>query len=301
MQKAEFSSNSMDVRGHDQSQPNQGLQASVPSDLAHGDIDEEASHSSVQVLGGGNSLEHRSTSDRAFVQHEQNQETTKPVAALRDWAFSGMAGNSSKDLTLSCRPPMRIDTGVAATSGSLQPLPAKKSATPNEGHPYTPLSSSTPNRPSSTAQTTSPPERMTTRVSSGARRHKSVSEILGETPKATPLSADKDFFDRGQSSIIRDRASIHSPRIPPSATSPDSAAFKIRLNELKGKEKSKLSSVVFARTQPNHGARYLESSQLQTSDLDDVHLQRTEYLSYIREGTSFAVFQQLVASAACTI
>lgn len=279
MQKAEFTSSSRDVPGRDHTKPNQGLQGSVSSNFVHGGLNEEGSHSSVHAPVSGNSLGHRSTLDQAFVQHEHDQQATKPVAALRDRAFSGMAGDSSKDLTLSRRPPMRIDTGVSSISELLKPLPAKKTVTPSGGHPYTPLSSSTPNKSSSsTVQAHSPPERMITRVSSGARRHKSVSEILGETPKATPVSGDKDFFDRGHSGMVRDDASIHTPKVPPSATSPDSAAFKLRLNELKGKEKSKLSSVIFARTQPHNGLRNLDASHLQSSDLDDVQLKNTEYL-----------------------
>lgn len=279
LQKAELILSSRETSGRDQTQPNQRPQANVPSNFVHGDTPEETGHSSAHAPVAGNISAHQPTSDQAFVQHGHDQQVTKPVAALRDSAFSGMAGDSLKDITLSRRPPMRIDTGVSSTSELPKSLPSKKTVTPGEGHPNTPLSSSTPNRSSSTTVPAhSPPDRMITRVSSGARRHKSVSEILGETPKATPTSGEKDFFDRGHNAMVREDASMHAPRAPPSATSTDSAAFKLRLNELKGKEKSKLSSVVFARTQPQNVLRHLEASHLQSSDSDDVQLKETEYL-----------------------
>ena len=278
LQKTELSLNSKDSSGREQAQPNQRPQASVPSNFVHGDIHEGnrlGSHASVTA----DSSAKRSTIDQAFVQHDHNQQVTPTVAVLRDRAFSGMAGDSSKDLTLSRRPPMRIDTGVSSMSEVPKALPAKKTPTPSGGHPYTPLSSSNPNRSSSSiVQAHSPPERMITRVSSGARRHKSVSEILGEAPKATSIGGEKDFLDRGHNATVRADASIHAPKVSPSANSTDSAAFKLRLNELKGNEKSKLSSVVFARTQPSNSLRHLEASHLQSSDTDDVQLKETEYL-----------------------
>lgn len=279
LQKAELILSSRDTSGRDETQSNQRPQANVNSNMVHGGTHEDGSHLSPHAPVIGNSLGHRSTLDRAFVQHGHDQQVTKPVAALRDSAFSGMAGDSSKDLTLSRRPPMRIDTGVSSITELPKSSPAKKTVTSSGGHLYTPLSSSTPNKSSSsTVPAHSPPERMTTRVSSGARRHKSVSEILGETLKVTPTSGEKDFFDRGHNGTVRDDASLQTPKVPPSATSTDSAAFKLRLNELKGKEKNKLSSVVFARTQPPNGLRHFEASHLQSSDLDDVQPKETEYL-----------------------
>lgn len=279
LQKAELNLSSRETSGRDPTQPHQRPQASVPTNLVHGDIPEERSHSSSHTPIAGNVVAHQSTLDQAYRQHGHDQLVTKPVAALRDSAFSGMAGDLSKDLTLSRRPPMRIDTGVSSTSELPKTLPTKKNVTPGGGYPNTPLSSSTPNRSSSsTIPAHSPPERMITRVSSGARRHKSVSEILGETPKATPSNGEKVFFDQDHKAMVREDTSIHAPKFPPSATSTESVAFKLRLNELKGKEKNKLSSVVFARAQPPNGLRHLEASHLQSSDFDDVQLKEMEYL-----------------------
>lgn len=84
----------------------------------------------------------------------------------------------------------------------------------------------TPARTPPIAATTPPIERMTTRVASGALKHKSVSEILGETPRQSPAS------DKSRSGT----------------STPGSPAAKLRLKELaKEKERSKLSTVVFAK------------------------------------------------------
>ncbi|OGE53533.1 hypothetical protein PENARI_c007G01850 [Penicillium arizonense] len=92
----------------------------------------------------------------------------------------------------------------------------------------------------------SQPERMTTRVSSGAIRHKSVSEILGETPRS------------------------HHERVPltPSEQgSPDSVA-RMRFKDRKDREKerSRLSTVVFPKQQPSQP----ESTDLLHRDMDAV-------------------------------
>lgn len=278
MQKAEFSFASRDVSGNDQSQSSQISQAIVSPGLVDKSIDGDETHSSVHASTAPNNSDHRSTLSQAFIRHEHDQQVIQPLAALRERAFSGMAGDSPRDPTLSRRPPMRIDTGVSSISEPLKSLPTKKNVASSGGLPQTPLTSSTPTKSFSAQQANSPPERMTTRVSSGARRHKSVSEILGETPKATLFGGDKEFFDRSHNAIVRADPTIHTPRYPLSAISPDSAAFKMRLNDLKGKEKSKLSSVVFARTPPSSGLRRLDSSQRQASDLDDLDLKPKEYL-----------------------
>lgn len=81
--------------------------------------------------------------------------------------------------------------------------------------------------------TPSQPERMTTRVSSGAIRHKSVSEILGEPPKSAI-----SHVDRPTDLVTHDKGT------------PDSTA-RMRLKDRKEREKerSKLSTVVFPKQQ----------------------------------------------------
>ncbi|KAI9818128.1 MAG: chromatin modification- protein VID21 [Pycnora praestabilis] len=97
----------------------------------------------------------------------------------------------------------------------------------------------------------SPPERMTTRVSSGALRHKSVSEILGETPKAVGGPNEKATADKSstESSQADSATGLSTPasmshRSPPPPTS-------IRNSERREKERSKLSTVVFAKQHRN--------------------------------------------------
>ncbi|KAM5481602.1 hypothetical protein McanCB56680_004138 [Microsporum canis] len=85
------------------------------------------------------------------------------------------------------------------------------------------------------------PERMTTRVASGAIRHKSVSEILGESPKpsSTPETEHHSRDSR--------RSSVFDKQPATSQTSPASPS-KLRLSERPDKERSKLSTVVFPKT-----------------------------------------------------
>ncbi|KAI5285140.1 chromatin modification- protein VID21, partial [Ascosphaera aggregata] len=81
---------------------------------------------------------------------------------------------------------------------------------------------------------TRPLERMTTRVSSGAIRHKSVSEILGEKPKAQVLGATKELRE------LKENA-IGSPR------------WRTNEKQKKEKERSKLSTVIFPKQSPRKG------------------------------------------------
>ncbi|KAF3893818.1 MYB and HSA domain-containing protein [Trichophyton interdigitale] len=85
------------------------------------------------------------------------------------------------------------------------------------------------------------PERMTTRVASGAIRHKSVSEILGESPKpgATPETEQHSRDSRRSSVFDRQTGTSHTSPASPS---------KLRLSERPDKERSRLSTVVFPKT-----------------------------------------------------
>ncbi|RAL05849.1 MYB and HSA domain protein [Aspergillus ibericus CBS 121593] len=91
-----------------------------------------------------------------------------------------------------------------------------------------------------TIQAPPPPERMTTRVSSGAIRHKSVSEILGEVPKTPVSQSDKGFVTEKPAETARDV----------SAATPDSAArMRFKDRKAREKERTKLSTVVFPKQQ----------------------------------------------------
>lgn len=204
---------------------------------------------------------------------EQNDNLSKPSSALRDRMFSGMNGESPRDLMLSRRPPMRIDTEVSSTFDSSSSIAGPRPAPLGTVNGPTPSGSATPSKTATPATSIqSPPERMTTRVSSGALRHKSVSEILGETPKATPVQVEKAALDRALvDSHGEDHASLQTPKSASSFTSPDPAVFKQRLSELKEKERSKLSTVVFA------SSRNSEATQGQRADKNEPPVEDRDY------------------------
>ena len=195
---------------------------------------------------------------------------------LREHTFPGIMGSLSKDLTLSRRPPMRIDTAVPSTSDSMRSFPSRKTSTPNAAAPSTPsetVKSSRSGPP--TSQVQSPPERMITRVSSGALRHKSVSEILGETPRHTAFHNDKASTERAASA---DEHALHTPKSAASLTLPDAAAFKQRLNRLDEKDKSKPSTVVFVRQPSSSGYRRGETASNPDGDLGEGGSELKDYL-----------------------
>lgn len=216
-----------------------------------------------------------------------------PTPGLREHTFPGMMGSLSKDLTLSRRPPMRIDTAVPSTSDSMRSFPSRKTTTPNAAVPSTPsetVKSSRSGQP--TSQVQSPPERMITRVSSGAIRHKSVSEILGETPRHTAFHNDKASTERAASA---DEHALHTPKSAASLTLPDAAAFKQRLNRLDEKDKSKPSTVVFVRQTSSSGYRRGETASNPDGDLGEGGSELKDYLLplFTTQATAPSQAQQL--------
>ena len=212
----------------------------------------------------------------------------QPASGMRDHMINGEV---QRDLTLSRRPPMRIDTGVPSA-------PAAESRQGNLAI-RTPSETGTPNKPgqhSGSAQ--SPPERMTTRVSSGALRHKSVSEILGETPKATTIQADKSSTDRGLGEAGKEHhGSLQTPSSATSFVSPDPAIFRQRLSEIDKKDRSKLSTVVFA------GSRIPDTAQALHSDEDEASAQDKDYLLTLfnAKASKTQSLNQLIKTASKTL
>lgn len=210
--------------------------------------------------------------------HKPSQAIEPLPPGLRENTFPGMAGALPKDLTFSRRPPMRIDTAVAPANDSLRFMPSRKTATPGTT-PFTPPEPATGTKSgSTTSQVHSPPERMTTRVSSGALRHKSVSEILGETPRHATLQSEKGPVDKGLHESHRDEVALQTPKSATSVASPDTVAFKQRLSELKEKERSKLSTVVFAPQQHLNLQRNSDSDQLPQDGGGERHAEAKDYL-----------------------
>ena len=190
---------------------------------------------------------------------ERNQSTDDQNPPPSDRRLPGMMRDMSKDLMFSQRPPMRIDTNYSTPSTSHE----SKTKAPNQAHEdlYGPYATSTPVKVTPLPVNPSPPERMTTRVSSGALRHKSVSEILGETPKPSIQSGDRTPTDKGGQNLRKEESGSQTPGYGHLATSPDSVNFRSRLSELREREKerSKLSTVVFARQQPTKAIRTMEA------------------------------------------
>ena len=203
------------------------------------------------------------------MQSKLNDFSEDHPAGLHNHMLPGVSGEPSRDLTLSRRPPMRIDTGIVPASET-PPLTAAKSHVAI----IPPPSESSTSRKGAPAvgYVQSPPERMTTRVSSGALRQKSISEILGETPKMPPIQADKNSFAREPEDMVREEQQfLQTPKSASSFTSPDPITFKQRLGELKEKERSRLSTVVFA------SSRNSDAAQAQSLE-DEILPQNRDYL-----------------------
>lgn len=261
--------------------PHSGVQRSpneasttMPSQRADDGIDDEDDEVvGVPTPEDGLILSQVRLSKDAFVEKRQPPIQQPPEMQTRD--VDGMTNQQSKDLMFSQRPPMRIDTGDQyGNTGRSDSVAGEKFAIQSSMNASSPADSSTPSRPTTaSAQPHSPPERMTTRVSSGALRHKSVSEILGETPRPSPVDRTTSFFGR------EDQAQ-QTPKSASLLTSPDSAAFRSRLSELREKEKerSKLSTVIFARQQPLNESRDAISDPSRRSVMHDSISDPTDYL-----------------------
>ncbi|KAI9839617.1 MAG: hypothetical protein M1819_002243 [Sarea resinae] len=164
------------------------------------------------------------------------------------------SADSKMDVDEICTPGNKADDGQGTSEGmksakeepekSAQASPLDQSSASSIAKPAMPHAKSLP---SPSAQ--SPPERMTTRVSSGAIRHKSVSEILGEAPKISLPQVERAAAEKAlppSSAIVsdQDNSTPESGR-----NTPQSAATRKRNNERREKERSKLSTVIFTKQQ----------------------------------------------------
>lgn len=276
MQHSKLSSGLISNQDQDQARSQQAEASTSASSLfVHGDFNEDEANGGAQVAMSDTVTSQHIASNKGYDECEPG--LLNPATGLSDHAFSGMAGGSQKDLTLSRRPPMRIDTGVPYVPEP-KLMSSKKTTTPSSTLPYTPVSSSTPHKSASSgARPHSPPERMMTRVSSGVLRHKSVSEILGETPKTASQSGERSPHDRASNDSYREDAPAQTSKATPDSALPDPAAFKQRLNELRENQRSKLSTVIFARQQPRNSSRYLESAGSQRSEINKDHYDVEDY------------------------
>jgi chromatin modification-related protein VID21 len=147
---------------------------------------------------------------------------------------AGLTESKVPDGTASLSPTEQLTEGAQSAGDALE-TPNKKPVAIPSAHP-------------GSAQ----PERMTTRVSSGAIRHKSVSEILGETPKV--FQYDRSHGDETPDSVARMR-------------------FKDRKD--REKERTRLSTVVFPKQTP--------TQQDKADSLDLAHRDTSDAVSKINE------------------
>ena len=186
--------------------------------------------------------EDREAPDRVVESSSVKNDLRIPQSRISESTLA-MRRSPSKNQSPTRKGHIRIDTDISRRDSLYDTQPTSGSATPL--------------RSVQSAMQSSPPERMTTRVSSGALRHKSVSEILGETPRSA-VGEDKVSSDL-QSPDDRG-VGTQTPISGRLLASPDSATFRSRLSELKEREKdrSKLSAVVFPR-------QLAENQQIQQS------------------------------------
>lgn len=244
---------------------------SLPGQVGHGESDTSCIGPAVQTSIAATSLDLQVTASQRFGGIEKISK--RATMGLESQGLPSTVGNPPQDLSSNRGPPIRIDTGATPTAQVQKAFPSKKTTPLSATSPHTQDSLPAPQKSSSMA-VQSPPERMMTRVSSGAIRHKSVSEILGETPRS--VIGDKILHERAYNEYQREDNGIQSPRSASANVAPDPTTFKQGLTELKGKDRSKLSTVVFARQQPSNASRYLDS-QLRYADSLETHLQKKDY------------------------
>lgn len=112
----------------------------------------------------------------------------------------------------------------------------------------------TPNRDLPATPSTQEPSKRATRISSGVLQKKSVSEILGETPKPSTPQGDSP-----SSASYRDSFGISTPQDRPGE------------RDRRDRERSRLSTVVFAKPQKPLS----DGETLEVSRVDDRETQRT--------------------------
>ena len=167
------------------------------------------------------------------------------------------------------KPSMRIDTQTDIGSFF---KPVAGSGVVESPAPMT-VASATPRRPPPPTPPAQDSSKRATRISSGVLLKKSVSEILGETPKATPFADSPDVGDARESSL--------------------EAQSRLLDRERRDRDRSKLSTVVFAKPQK----QLLDAEMVETlrPDLRD-NPQRSpserDYLYTLFENKAYSMTRQ---------
>jgi chromatin modification-related protein VID21 len=178
------------------------------------------------------------------------------------------------------RPSMTIDTRVGSTSTVGDATLSQTAGSVQDGFVDSPLSignSATPRRAHAVSiSASSPPERMTTRVSSGAIRHKSVSEILGGPPKPSPSQTEKSGPEKASTDSSKANSATDASGAISGRETPEPGAIRLRHPDRREKERerSKLSTVVFAKPQ----AERMEGNEFAVRDSHQPQNEEKDYL-----------------------
>jgi chromatin modification-related protein VID21 len=141
-----------------------------------------------------------------------------------------------------------LESRIASSPAVAGPTePAAKPSDDHEKSSSSTSAASTPRRTASTAAATPPLERSTTRLSSGAIRHKSVNEILGEIPRPNTSNSE-----RTPAKLNTDSGSAENSSSPSRSATPQSPGIRSLVEKAaKERERSKLSHVTFSQTRAN--------------------------------------------------
>ena len=224
-------------------------------DQPHGRLTTEASEIAQDIIG-----DQREMAAEASRTEDHPMPDAEPSVALKTREVPDSEGESQTPAEATTVKDSFESRTPQPSDAALSPVAHR----PTEAQPKASIDSqksssvSSPRRQPSINAATPPVERMTTRVSSGAMRHKSVSEILGEIPR--PNTSVSERNGKGASD---------SESVPDSSTSQplaDGVPTLSLSDKLKEKERSKLSTVVFARQfKQNDDGKALVPSSLQLS------------------------------------
>ena len=200
----------------------------------------EGEADAVQTPGDGSAIEaskkeKKNPGNQPEIADSEAEEQTPPVDAMV------VDRTAVKDSFESSN---AVESRSRASPAEEEPIESVPKATSDQKKASVTLATSVPrNSPSTSVVATPILERMTTRVSSGAMRHKSVSEILGEIPKPNTSST----LDKAAAKASTDSESAGNSHSPSRSTTPQSPGTRVRslMEKAKEKERSKLSTVIF--------------------------------------------------------
>lgn len=208
----------------------------------------------------------RAESERSQPDVGDKDQQTVPEASA---AEAGTSQTIPEEGRVSKKPSVRVDTQTDIES-YFKPRPI----TDIVESPAQMTVAGTPKRGLSATPSGQEPPKRATRISSGVLQKKSVSEILGETPKATTPQGDSP-----QSATHRDSFTLPTP--------------DARTGERRDRERSRLSTVVFAKPQkvsPDDGHLALE--RLDNREIQKTGPKERDYLYTLFENKAHSMSRQ---------